>query len=29
MDIYSAWFDLKAGVSNVEFSDRLKTICTR
>jgi hypothetical protein len=29
MDIYSAWFDLKAGVSNAEFSDRLKTICTR
>src|SRR5258708_12516656 len=25
MDIYNAWFDLKAGVSDVEFSDRLKT----
>jgi hypothetical protein len=24
MDIYNAWFDLKAGVSDVEFSDRLK-----
>ena len=22
MDIYNAWFDLKAGVSDVEFSDR-------
>jgi hypothetical protein len=25
MDIYNAWFDLKAGVSDVEFADRLKT----
>jgi hypothetical protein len=25
MDIYNAWFDLKAGVSDVEFSDRLTT----
>jgi hypothetical protein len=25
MDIYNAWFDLKAGISDVEFSDRLKT----
>ena len=25
MDIYNAWFDLKAGVSDVEFTDRLKT----
>jgi len=25
MDIYNAWFDLKAGVSDVEFSDRLRT----
>jgi hypothetical protein len=25
MDIYNAWFDLKAGVSDVEFCDRLKT----
>jgi hypothetical protein len=25
MDIYNAWFDLKSGVSDVEFSDRLKT----
>jgi hypothetical protein len=25
MDIYNAWFDLKAGVADVEFSDRLKT----
>ena len=25
MDIYNAWFDLKPGVSDVEFSDRLKT----
>jgi hypothetical protein len=23
MDIYNAWFDLKGGVSDVEFSDRL------
>jgi hypothetical protein len=23
MDIYNAWFDLKAGVSDTEFSDRL------
>jgi hypothetical protein len=25
MDIYNAWFDLKAGVSDVEFSDRLNS----
>jgi hypothetical protein len=25
MDIYNAWFDLKAGVSDLEFADRLKT----
>ena len=25
MDVYNAWFDLKAGVSDVEFADRLKT----
>ena len=25
MDIYNAWFDLKAGVSDMEFCDRLKT----
>src|SRR5271155_2325776 len=25
MDIYNAWFDLKAGVSDVEFCGRLKT----
>src|ERR1700676_1251037 len=25
MDIYNAWFDLKPGVSDVEFADRLKT----
>ena len=29
MDIYNAWFDLKAGVSDVEFSDRLKTYMDR
>ena len=23
MDIYNAWFDLKSGVSDMEFSDRL------
>ena len=23
MDIYNAWFDLKPGVSDMEFSDRL------
>jgi hypothetical protein len=25
MDIYNAWFDLKPGVSDMEFSDRLAT----
>jgi hypothetical protein len=29
MDIYNAWFDLKADVSDVEFSDRLKTYMDR
>src|SRR5258708_31599340 len=29
MDIYNAWFDLKAGVSDVEFSYQLKTYMYR
>ena len=29
MDIYNAWFDLKTGVSDVEFSDRLKIYMDR
>ena len=29
MDIYNAWFDLKAGVSDVELSDRLETYSSR
>jgi hypothetical protein len=29
MDIYNAWFDLKAGVSDMEFCDRLKTYMDR
>ena len=28
MDIYNAWFDLKPGVSDMEFSDRLTPIWT-
>jgi hypothetical protein len=29
MDIYNAWFDLKVGVSDAEFFDRLRTYMDR